>query len=578
MKNWLFTRFRTASALVAVGIIAAMLPVAAADNDSASPDGAGSKTKPAATSNATVSNDDLAQMKAQLAAQQKQIEQLRQALEQQQKLLNGIAPVPADDKNGGISRPNLPKLGEVASTAPMIPPGPAPAPVANPLPPQTPENAAPSPLQLKIGDSYLTPVGFVDLTYVGRSTNIGSGIGTNFSATPYNNVPQGRIAENTISMQNSRIGARFDSIFHNTRLLAYWESDFLGAAPANQEVSTNSDTFRLRLIWLDARIGKWEFLGGQSWSLMTPGRNGISPLPSDLLYTQNMDTNYQIGLTWARDPGFRIVWHPTDTVAWALAFENPQQYIGGSSGAPVVTLPSNLVGPYTNLFNNGNTTTSTPNVAPDIITKLAFDPKVGDKHVHLEIGGENHVFRVYDSLNTQRYTSDGASVFLNTNLELFKGFHLIENFFYGNGGGRWLFGTIPDLIVNGNGSIAQIRAGSTLDGFEWQTNPKLILFGYYGGAYGQRAIAIDSTNAKQVGYGFTGSANSNNRTIQEGTLGANWTLWKDPKYGALQMIFQYSYLWREPWYVAANSPRQAHSNMLWVDLCYLLPGQPPNLH
>src|ERR1700719_3210529 len=119
MKNWLFTRVRTASALVAVGIIAALLPVAAAHKASASADGAGSKTKPAATSNATVSPDDLAQMKAQLAAQQKQIEQLRQALEQQQKLLNGIAPAAADDKSGGISRPNLPKLGEVASTAPM---------------------------------------------------------------------------------------------------------------------------------------------------------------------------------------------------------------------------------------------------------------------------------------------------------------------------------------------------------------------------------------------------------------------------------------------------------------------------
>ena len=65
-------------------------------------------------------------------------------------------------------------------------------------------------------------------------------------------------------------------------VIGYWESDFLGNNPANVSVTSgNSNTFRMRLYWVDIRRNKWEILGGQSWSLLTPGRNGISPFPSD---------------------------------------------------------------------------------------------------------------------------------------------------------------------------------------------------------------------------------------------------------------------------------------------------------
>lgn len=50
-----------------------------------------------------------------------------------------------------------------------------------------------------------------------------------------------------------------------------------------------------------------EVLGGQSWSLITPGRSGISPLPGNVFYTDNIDVNYQLGLVWGRIPEFRFV-------------------------------------------------------------------------------------------------------------------------------------------------------------------------------------------------------------------------------------------------------------------------------
>jgi hypothetical protein len=74
-----------------------------------------------------------------------------------------------------------------------------------------------------------------------------------------------------------------------------------------------------------------------------------------------------------------------------------------------------------------------------------------------------------------------------------------------------------------------------------------------------------------LGYGFTGSANSNNRTIQEGTIGWIQTLWKSNNYGALQIITQASYLQRNPWYVAPNNSKSAQLVMGFVDVRYVLP-------
>ena len=120
----------------------------------------------------------------------------------------------------------------------------------------------------------------------------------------------GNLPDNYFSVQNSRIGARFDALLHDTKILGYWESDFLGNQPTNIEVSSNAATFRLRLFFIDVQKGQWEVTGGQTWSLMTPGRSGISPLPGNIFFTNNVDTNYQIGLTWARQSGIRLTWHP----------------------------------------------------------------------------------------------------------------------------------------------------------------------------------------------------------------------------------------------------------------------------
>ena len=68
-----------------------------------------------------------------------------------------------------------------------------------------------------------------------------------------------------------------------------------------------------------------------------------------------------------------------------------------------------------------------------------------------------------------------------------------------------------------------------------------------------------------------GSANTNNRAIQESTFATQRTLWKRPGYGSVQVITQSSYITRSPWYVAPNSLKDVHVFAGYGNLRYVLP-------
>ncbi|HKE21649.1 MAG TPA: hypothetical protein VKB88_04605, partial [Bryobacteraceae bacterium] len=332
---------------------------------------------------------------------------------------------------------------------------------------------------------------------------------------------------------------------------------------------------RLRLYWVDLRKDKFEFLAGQSWSMMTPNRKGISPLPGDIFYSQVMDVNYLIGLPWTRQPGLRFVYHPTDKVALGFAAENPEQYIGGSGGGPTVTLPTCCTTFAGVQLDNGTTVQTIPNLTPDFIAKAAFDPT---PRVHFEVAGMERNFKVYNTAgpNINRYsTVVGAAGSVNGNFEVVKNFRLISNNYWSDGGGRYLFGEVPDLIVRGDGTLSPIHAGGFNEGFE-ATAGKFLIFGYYGAAYARRNVSID-TNGSLVGYGYRGASNSQNKTIQEVTGGFNQTIWKDAKYGAVNIITQYAWFVRNPWYIAPNTPKAAHLTTVWFDVRYTLPGSAPTM-
>ena len=474
-------------------------------------------------------------LRQQVTTQQKQIEELQRTLAAQQKMLEQLAAAPAPTPAPAAAAPAQPAAGAKTS----------------------------APLSFKIGDADFTPGGFMDFTNVFRSTNVGSGIGTSFSGIPFNNAAAGQTTEDRMSAQNSRLTLKVTSKVFNTAVTGYLESDFLGNAPANPYVSSNGNTFRMRLYWVDLVHGDWEVLGGQSWSMMTPGRKGISPLPSDLFYSQAVDTNYVAGLVWTRAPQFRVVYHPNKGIALGFALENPEQYIGAAATAP------SLVG--TQLDNNA--TTASPNLFPDVQAKIADDVEYHGRQVlHLEAAGVFRTFRIAGASPAfAKSTIEGGGGSVNAVLEPVKNFRLIATTFYSSGGGRYIYGLAPDVVVRANGTLSPVHSGSGIGGIEIQATPKFLLYGYFSGVYIQKNWGYPASGTALLGYGFPGSATSNNRTLLEGTAGFTYTFWKDPKYGALQLMNQYSYAYRVPWATPATAPFDAHANMVFTNLRYQLP-------
>ena len=404
-------------------------------------------------------------------------------------------------------------------------------------------------------------------------------MGSNFGSIPFNNTVNGNLSEFHFSTQNSRIGFRIDGDWKGTHFIGYNEFDFNGTSGSNGiAVSNGAFVPRLRLFWVDARKGKVEFLAGQSWSLLTPNRSGLSALPGNIFFSQVVDINYVAGLTWTRQPGMRVLIHPSNKVTFGVSFENPDQYAGGSAGGSGITLPANFAIGNSQLdvaqnVSAGQNIYSQPTVSPDIIAKLAFDPST---RLHFEVGGIERNFKVVNpNLLSQHFSATGGGLLAGINAEIFKNFRLISTNYWSDGGGRYLFGQAPDLIVRGDGSLSLVHSGGTVDGFEARVRPNTLLYAYYSGIYIGRDTAID-TNGSKIGYGYAGSANSQNRAIQEITFGFNQTLWASPRYGAINAMGQYEYLMRAPWYVASGAPKGTHDNTIYFNLRYTLPGGMPN--
>jgi hypothetical protein len=222
--------------------------------------------------------------------------------------------------------------------------------------------------------------------------------------------------------------------------------------------------------------------------------------------------------------------------------------------------------------NNTANDKTIPNVNPDVISKITIDPS---SRFHFEVGGVESTVKLWNPLTNQYFTKAGGGGTLTLNGELFKGFRAISANFYNDGSGRYIFGAAPDFIVRPDGSPSLLHSASTVSGFE-ATIGRFAPYIYYGGVYVDRDTAVDTTG-KLIGYGYTGSANSQNRSIQELTGGWTHTIWRDAKYGALQWMFQYAYFFRNPWYVAPNAPKNAHETAVFFNLRYVLPGSAPTI-
>jgi hypothetical protein len=459
------------------------------------------------------------------------------------------------------------------------------------------EKVPESPLSFRIGGAEFTPGGFVDFENIFRSTNTTNSAATSFGAIPFSNTVQGHLTEFRTTGQYSRLNLRVDTTFKENKVRAYVEGDFNGNSAGNVFVGTNPHTARLRLYWVDLRRSKWEFLGGQSWGLMTPNRVGLSPMPADLALGLGEDANIHVGINHTRAGQFRAVFHPNDNFAWGFGIENPQQFSNGEVMFPNA-FNAQLGGQFDN--NTASGTSGIPNVGPDYMTKLAWDSEPAGRHFHIEVGGMLTMVKTTvlapsntTSASFTSHTKVGGGIQGALNYELIKNFRFLANVLYGPGVGRYLIGLAPQAVIlptNGSGTTCAIvgiaavgcdarpslvHSGNGTAGVEWQASTKTQLGFYYGALYAQRNAFPDITSTAVVkpiiGFGGLNSGNNNNRAIQQGTIDWNQTFWRNPQYGAVLLIAQASYLTRAPWFVAAGAPKNAHLTMGFLSIRYVLP-------
>src|ERR1700723_3510859 len=255
----------------------------------------------------------------------------------------------------------------------------APSPSADPQAQQAGQNARPS--SIKLGDAVLTPGGFVDFENIFRTTNTQSNIATDFAGIPFSNTALGSVSEFRTTAQFSRLNFRIEDTFRGTDFLGYVEGDFSGNSAPGVYQSVNGLSNRLRLYFGYARRGKWVIVGGQTWSWLTPNREGIGPIPSDLAVTYNEDQNLGVGVPYTRAAELRVAYHPDKHWAMGVGIENSNQFIGNYVALP--TAFGATLGPQ---FDNG-AQVGAPNLFPDIVSKIAYDRDIAGKHLHLEMTG-----------------------------------------------------------------------------------------------------------------------------------------------------------------------------------------------
>ena len=573
---------------------------------------------------------DIQELKAALAAQQRQIQELQEQLQRQNEAhqIQIRADVPA--KPG--SPPAAPQQVAALGISEIQQETANPAPSQNPEEqPQTFDKQMEGPMTIHFRGINITPGGYAEAAFIRRSRALAADV-----ATPYNNVTmpgasQSQMPEFFGSARQSKTTAFVDGRWKNVDLSSYVSADFLSAGVTSTSTQTNSYTLRLRQFWGQARFTNgWSFLGGQSWSLLTENGKGISP-DDDLGRTNDarprvIDPSYSVGFVYARQYGVRLTKAFGDKFAVAVAVENPQATLTTHGNA------ANFLLGEAGASNSYNTTaTYSFNPAPDLIAKAAFDPGFG----HYEIFGildrfTGRVFPCAESVSTTTggvttvtvgpncpaVTDAGTAVGAYSSSKEGGGFGASARFeiakrvtfglkgFGGSGVGRYGPAGLPDVSINGNGTVHLVKNLMGLSTLELHVTKKLDLVGYGGVEYAARSFSTDQLTGKFVGYatpttnntgcytetppntangsagfdpGSLANCTADSRAVIEGTVGL-WYKFYNGTRGKFQFGAMYAYLTRNTWAGYGGLPAGSNGlaphgidNMIFTSFRYYLP-------
>jgi hypothetical protein len=480
---------------------------------------------------------------------------------------------------------------------------------------QNPKAQTDEPVAIRYKGISITPGGFLAAEAVFRNHPAVADVNTPFNSIPFPGNSQSKVSEFNASGRASRWTLLLEGKGPSYKYTGYYEADFLSAGTTSNNNQSNSYTFRQRQAFGQLALNSgWSFTGGQMWSLVTETKKGLQNRTEATPLT--IDHQYNVGFSWARQFGFRIVRSfDNDKLAFGLSIEGPQTTFGGrgfSSFTPAngavsqnffIGTPGVAGGLYNPLSNYSF------NKTPDFVIKAVADPGWG----HYELFGiiSTYRSRIYPcavvssvlpcpvngsttpstvgAFNDSR-ASGGVGINIRVPVVAKKvdaGLHFLG----GDGIGRYGTAGLPDATARPDGSLALIRGGQALATLEFHPIPKIDLYANFGTEFTHRAAytgyarvvqtivrAVTTTTTTTNGVGGYGSPFANNsgcssevtptsqtipgaggtcagdtKNISEATIGL-WHRFYQGSAGRLQWGVQYSYVTKTAWSGNNNVP------------------------
>ena len=477
-------------------------------------------------------------------------------------------------------------------------PAPAPAPVSST--PPLPDGAVPVFVNankgLQYGSITITPGGFIAAESVFRSKANGGEIATAFGGLPFPNNPLAHTNEFRPSARQTRLAFLAEGAITPSLLVGgYAEFDFTGAAQTANSIQTNSYTPRIRNLYatLDDNDDGIHVLAGQSWSLLTLNSKGITPRNEVLPPT--IDSSQMPGSIYARQPQIRLT-KDFDRKLWvSISAEESQTTFAGAcatantaGGLTPAVANAGIVGVNTIVCGAAETggafsslTNESLNHAPDVIGKVAYEARVGERDIHLEASG------LYRNLYDRVTYTNGNRANQNTTGYGIGGGLIVPvvprkvdfqiNALYGRGIGRYGPASLSDTTFNANGSLKPIEEVIALSGVVWHATPAIDLYAFGGLERGVRSYERIGTGGTFVGNGaptgindtgcYTEGGTCNGTTKQVYQLtGGLWDKVYRGSFGEVRAGLEYAYTQREIFNVPGLYQPKTYNHSVYTSL------------
>ena len=442
---------------------------------------------------------------------------------------------------------------------------------------------------LASGPVTVTLGGFLASETVYRSRSTTADIGSNYTQIPWGSQPNAHYSETRFTARQSRLTIMATGDVDSDTHLTFWnEMDFLGDAQTGNSNESNSYNLRIRNMYTTV---DWDSLGlqvlaGQNWSLATANTHGITP--RNELVPATIEAQYVVGFNWARQPQLRVVKNWNKEFWAAVSIENPQTtFAANAAAASGITPVVNHAGG--GLLYNG--TNFSINHIPDVIGKVAWEPRIGDAQpLHMEVYGIYRDFydRIYTAAgngigfpasnqNADRAGGGvGGSIVWNA---IPKTLDLQATALTGTGIGRYGSGQLPDVTYRPDGSLAPINETTWMVGGTWHVTPLLDIYGY-DGQEAEHAKTFQ-VGAATLGLGSPtlnlascvavdsagGSCPANIETSNQVNAGFWWRIYQG-KFGSFRFGAQYSYIHITAFGGAAGIKPTTDDNMIFTSIRY----------